>query len=237
LIFVQICPVTFAQKKHSAILRTPDIFVSLPAKVLSRFCCWLITGSKNCMFMKRLISLCVLLLLCVITLFAQNVTLTGTVTDENGNPLSGVNVVPKGSKSGTQTNDQGAFTIGVSKVPIDLIFSFIGFGNKTVTADGKTNIRVGLVPEAKESEADVVVIGYQTVKRRDLTSSVSSVSAKDIKDIPVNSTAEALTGRLAGVQITTSEGSPDAAATIRVRGGGSITQDNTPLYVVDGIQV
>ncbi|MFX8308792.1 TonB-dependent receptor plug domain-containing protein, partial [Acinetobacter baumannii] len=76
-----------------------------------------------------------------------------------------------------------------------------------------------------------------TVKKKDVLASVSSVTAKDLKDIPVNSAAEALSGRLAGVQITTAEGSPDANIKIRVRGGGSITQDNSPLYVVDGVQV
>ncbi|MCC7379062.1 MAG: TonB-dependent receptor, partial [Chitinophagaceae bacterium] len=84
---------------------------------------------------------------------------------------------------------------------------------------------------------DVVVIGYQTVKRKDLLASVSSVGAKDLKDIPINSAAEALNGRLAGVTATTAEGSPDAQINIRVRGGMSITGDNTPLYIVDGIQV
>jgi outer membrane receptor for ferrienterochelin and colicin len=84
---------------------------------------------------------------------------------------------------------------------------------------------------------DVVVIGYQTVKRKDLTGSVSSVNAKQLKDIPLNSAAQALAGRLAGVQVTGSEGSPNAEVMIRVRGGGSITQDNSPLYIIDGIQV
>ncbi len=82
-----------------------------------------------------------------------------------------------------------------------------------------------------------MVVGYQTMRRRDVTSSVSSVNARDLKDIPINSAAEAIAGRLAGVQIIKSEGSPNATAQIRVRGGGSITQDNSPLFIVDGIQV
>ena len=84
---------------------------------------------------------------------------------------------------------------------------------------------------------DVVVIGYQTVRRKDLLASVSSVSSKDLKDIPINSAAEALNGRLAGVTATSAEGSPDAEIRIRVRGGMSITGDNSPLYIVDGVQV
>src|SRR6185369_11431484 len=80
-------------------------------------------------------------------------------------------------------------------------------------------------------------IGYQTVKRKDVLASVSSVSAKDLKDVPINSAAEALNGRLAGVTATTAEGSPDANIRIRVRGGMSITGSNEPLYVIDGVQV
>src|SRR5204862_5918563 len=91
-------------------------------------------------------------------------------------------------------------------------------------------------PELKTGE-DVVVIGYQAVKRKNLLASVSSISAKDMKDIPINSAAEALNGRLAGVTATTAEGSPDADIRIRVRGGMSITGDNSPLYIVDGVQV
>jgi TonB-dependent SusC/RagA subfamily outer membrane receptor len=87
------------------------------------------------------------------------------------------------------------------------------------------------------TQEDVVVIGYQTVKRKDLLASVSSVSAKDLRDIPINSAAEALNGRLAGVTASTAEGSPDAEVRIRVRGGMSITGDNSPLYVIDGVQM
>ncbi len=168
--------------------------------------------------------------------FAQTRTIRGKVLDEAGSPLSGVNVIVAGSKSGgVQTDKDGNFTVTVNGNP-DLLVSYVGFKPSTVKTEGSDNISVKLERDVSSGE-EVVVIGYQTVKRRDLVSSVSSITARDIKDIPINSTAEALTGRLAGVQITRSEGSPDAAATIRVRGGGSITQDNSPLYVVDGIQV
>ena len=95
---------------------------------------------------------------------------------------------------------------------------------------------MSLAQEVKTGE-DVVVIGYQSIKRKNLLASVSSVSAKDLKDIPINSAAEALNGRLAGVTATTAEGSPDADIRIRVRGGMSITGDNSPLYVIDGVQM
>lgn len=183
---------------------------------------------------KRILLFTCLFLLSVIS-FAQTKTVKGTVTDENGAAVAGANVIPSNSKSGTQTDANGNFSITVTGTP-NLSISSVGFKTKSVSTRGSENLSVSL-ERSVASNDEVVVIGYQSVRRGDLVNSVSSVTAKDIKDVPINSTAEALTGRLAGVQITTSEGSPDAAATIRVRGGGSITQDNSPLYVVDGIQV
>lgn len=167
--------------------------------------------------------------------FAQSKTVHGTVVDENGTPVSGVSVVQKGSKKGTQTEKDGTFTITISSGTNELVFSSVGFATITARA-GNDPLSVTLTRSIASSE-EVVVVGYQSVKRKDLTGSVSSVNSKQIKDIPVNSAAEALTGRLAGVQLTSTEGKPGAEVTIRVRGGGSITQDNTPLYIIDGIQV
>jgi TonB-dependent SusC/RagA subfamily outer membrane receptor len=167
--------------------------------------------------------------------FAQSKTVHGTVVDENGTPVSGASVVQKGSKKGTQTEKDGTFTITISSGTNELVFSSVGFSTITARA-GNDPLSVTLTRSIASSE-EVVVVGYQSVKRKDLTGSVSSVNSKQIKDIPVNSAAEALTGRLAGVQLTSTEGKPGAEVTIRVRGGGSITQDNTPLYIIDGIQV
>jgi TonB-linked SusC/RagA family outer membrane protein len=182
---------------------------------------------------KRIFLFTCLFLLSVIS-FAQTKTVKGKVTDESGAAIAGANVIPSNTKSGTQTDAGGNFSITVTGNPT-LNISSVGFKSKSVSSSG-TDISVSL-ERIITSNDEVVIIGYQSVRRGDLVNSVSSVTARDIKDVPINSTAEALTGRLAGVQITTSEGSPDAAATIRVRGGGSITQDNSPLYVVDGIQV
>jgi TonB-dependent starch-binding outer membrane protein SusC len=164
------------------------------------------------------------------------ILLTGTITDESGAPLEGVSVILSGAKLGTQTDKQGKFSLTVPKLPATLNFTYTGYLSSTKTIANNDPVNFSLA-RAELDMGDVVVIGYQTVKRRDLTSSVSSIGAKDLKDIPVNSTAEAISGRLAGVQVTTSEGSPGASATIKVRGGTSITGDNSPLYVVDGIQV
>jgi TonB-dependent starch-binding outer membrane protein SusC len=170
-------------------------------------------------------------------LFAQTKQIKGTVTDEKGAPLAAVSVVVKNVKNGTQTDASGNFTLNVAGAgKFTLVISFTGYKIREIAADPGTPVSVRL-EQAPSNLDDVVVVGYQTVKRRDLTSSVSSVGSRDLKDVPINSAAEAITGRLAGVQVTTSEGSPNAQAVIRVRGGGSITQDNSPLYIVDGIQV
>ena len=187
--------------------------------------------------MNKLLLLFTLLFVIPFSLLAQNKTVKGKVTDESGVPLTGVNVIVKSTKKGTQTDKDGTFSIQVPATgTVELIISSVGYAAKTVTVTGSETVAVSLKREAITQE-DVVVIGYQTVRRKDLLASVSSVGAKDLKDIPLNSAAEALNGRLAGVTATTAEGSPDAAVRIRIRGGISITQDNSPLYIVDGVQM
>ena len=184
---------------------------------------------------KRILLFTCFIFLCMFS-FAQSKVVSGKITDENGAALAGVSVVPRGSKQGTQTDNQGNFSITVSSNVTSLLISSVGFTEQTVNISGKQNISVSLLRGVTSGE-EVVVVGYATVKRKDLTGSVSSVGAKDIKDIPLSSAAEALQGRLAGVQAISSEGGPGADIIIRVRGGGSITQDNNPLYIVDGVQV
>lgn len=187
--------------------------------------------------MKKLLFLMLLLSLSVIGAFAQSRQVSGVLTSSDTKaPVEGATVTVKGTTTSAVTDAQGRFSLTVPAANSILVFSHTAFVTIELPTEGKTTVDAVMLPQVKSLD-DVVVIGYQTVKRRDLTSSVSSVNARDLKDIPINSAAEALAGRLAGVQITQSEGSPDAAAVIRVRGGGSITQDNSPLYVVDGIQV
>lgn len=170
-------------------------------------------------------------------LFAQGKQVTGTVTSsENNQPLAGVTVTVKGGRTATTTDAQGKYKINVNNDNATLVFTSASFNSMESSVAGKTVIDISLQPDAK-ALGDVVVIGYQTVRRKDLLASVSSVGSKDLKDIPINSAAEALNGRLAGVTATTAEGSPDADIRIRVRGGMSITGDNSPLYIVDGVQV
>ncbi len=169
------------------------------------------------------------------TLSAQ--TVTGKVVDNTGEVLPGVGVIIKGTSTGGITDINGNFTIKVTDIQKDiLVFSFVGMATREIQLKGQTTLEVTMEPQYEMLD-ELVVVGYGTMKKKDLTGSVASVSSKQIKDIPLSSTAQAITGRLAGVQITTSEGSPDADITIRVRGGGSITQDNSPLYIVDGFPV
>lgn len=179
------------------------------------------------------IALLVLFTFIVGSLSAQ--TVKGNVKDSNGEPVIGATVQEKGTKNVAVTDLDGNFSIKMTGSK-SLQFSYIGMKTKTVNAAGKENVNVVLEDEATSLD-DIVVIGYGTVKRRDLTGSVTSVNAKQIANIPVSNVSEALTGKMAGVNITTTEGSPDADVKIRVRGGGSLSQDNSPLYIVDGFPV
>lgn len=161
---------------------------------------------------------------------------TGHVTDEKGTPMEGVTITEKNAKNFTYTDDHGDFRISIAGKQATLAFSSINLVAKEVLVIAGQPVKVSMQSKATDLN-DVVVVGYATQRRRDLTGAISSVNAGQIKDIPLTSALQALTGRLAGVNISTTEGGPGAAVTIKVRGGGSITQDNTPLYVVDGIQV
>ena len=169
-------------------------------------------------------------------LSAQNITVAGNVIDATGEPIIGASVVEKGNNSvGTVTDLDGNFTLNVSSKST-LVISYIGMKTQEIAVKGQSKINVTLHDDSQALE-EVVVIGYGTVQKKDLTGSVASVSAKQLASVPVSSASEALTGRLAGVSITTTEGSPDADVKIRVRGGGSLSQDNSPLYIVDGFPV
>ncbi|MGX5817677.1 SusC/RagA family TonB-linked outer membrane protein [Chitinophaga lutea] len=189
--------------------------------------------------MMRKFALIAIVFLCLASrLLAQSGVIEGQVFDKSTNkPLADVSVVVNGTPNGVKTDGEGKYKLAFPfKSNTMITFSYVGFKPyQTVVGDRRT-INVSL--EVANTElGEVVTIGYATVKRRDLTGAVSSVTAKQIADIPLSSAAEALNGRLAGVQITTAEGAPGAEVKIRVRGGNSITQDNSPLYIIDGVQV
>jgi TonB-linked SusC/RagA family outer membrane protein len=167
---------------------------------------------------------------------AQTVTLTGSVRDKRGESVIGATVLDKANiKNGTITDFDGNFTLNASP-NATVIVSYIGMKTQEINVAGKSSLDVTLEDDVTALE-EVVVIGYGTVKKKDLTGSVSSVQGETLTKVPVTNVAQALTGRLAGVQITTTDGSPDAEMIIRVRGGGSVTGNNSPLYIVDGFPV
>jgi TonB-linked SusC/RagA family outer membrane protein len=180
--------------------------------------------------------LLLMVLIAPLTLSAQNIPVKGTVVDSQGEPVIGANVVVVGMSSvGTATDPDGNFTLNVppeSKLSV----SYLGMITKEVRAVTGTAMKI-ILEEDSRSLNEVVVIGYGYVKRKDLTGSVASVGENVLKNIPITSAASAMTGRLAGVSVITTQGSPDAGVNIRVRGGGSISQDNSPLFIVDGFQV
>ncbi|RZK64062.1 MAG: TonB-dependent receptor, partial [Pedobacter sp.] len=171
--------------------------------------------------------------------WAQNRTLKGQVTDEKGGIIVGATISLKGTNRGVNTDSEGKFSIAVPSGVATLVVQFVGYVKKEVNiaADG-TTAKITLQDDVNVlQEVTIVNVGYGTVSREALTGSVSSLRADQIKDIPINSAEQALAGRLAGVQVTATDGAPGTNVQIRIRGGSSITQDNSPLYIVDGVQV
>ncbi len=164
----------------------------------------------------------------------RTIEVTGKVLDSDKLPIPGVNVVLKGSSTGTITGLDGGFEMRITDPEkAVLVFSFIGFDTQEVLVGNKSVINIVLSYSAISLE-EVVAIGYGTAKRKDLTGSVSSIKAGDVDKVPVANIAQALSGKVAGVQVNQASGSPDADIRILVRGGTSITQSNEPLYIIDG---
>lgn len=167
--------------------------------------------------------------------YAQNMTVTGRVIDDDGIEVIGASVVVKGATGvGTITDLDGNYSLTVNDASRDvLVFSYVGMTSQEVKVGGRKVINVTLKSDAVMLD-EVVTIGYATVRKKDLTGSVSSVSSKDIASVPISDVTQALSGKVAGVQVMRSQGSPDADISIKVRGGTSITQSNEPLYIIDG---
>jgi TonB-dependent starch-binding outer membrane protein SusC len=166
-------------------------------------------------------------------------TIKGTVTDGlNQDLLIGVNVLIPNTNLGTVTDIDGKFELLIPPNTTTIIFSYIGYKSQEVNIPSGEVLDVVLNPDMNTLDEVVIVdYGYGAVKREDMTGSVSSLGGREISKIPIANAAQAMTGRLAGVNVMTTDGSPDAEVVIRVRGGGSITQDNSPLFVVDGFIV
>lgn len=181
---------------------------------------------------KCLFTLCALLL--PVCLYAQN-TLSGVVLDDQDMPLIGATVTISGSSGGTVTDMDGKFSLRVRKGD-KLLVSYIGFRTSTFTYQGQNSITIRLEPDDKLLD-EVVVVGYGSMRRSDLTGSVASVAGKDLVGYQSSSVAGALAGQVAGVQITQTDGTPGAGFSINIRGVGTVTGDNSPLYIVDGFEV
>ncbi len=169
------------------------------------------------------------------TISAQSLTVTGKVIDSEGYEVIGGNVTIKGKPgTGTITNVTGDYSITVDDAAKDiLVFSYIGMQTQEVPIKGQSSINVTLKTDAVMLE-EVVAIGYATVKRKDLTGSVTSIKSDELMKVPTSDVTQALAGRMAGVQVAQSDGQPGSSISIRVRGGISITQSNEPLYIIDG---
>ncbi|OQP64349.1 SusC/RagA family protein [Niastella vici] len=159
---------------------------------------------------------------------------TGKITDPNGAPLSGVTVTIKGSAKATTTNEQGVFTITADENDV-LVFSYVGYEPQEIKVGDKTQITLSLVSAASSLE-NIVVIGYGTVKKRDLTGAVVSLKGDEVKKVPAGNVMESVQGKVAGVDITRTSGGAGSNVNITVRGNRSILAQNTPLFIVDGIQ-
>ena len=182
---------------------------------------------------KRLFTAALLLFLPILS-FAQKVTVSGTVYDDEKMPLIGVGVVlEKNPTQGVITDIDGNYSIQADKGDV-LVFSYIGFADQHITVGDKTTVNVVLKPDTF-TLGDVVVIGYGTAKKSDLTGSVVNVKLSDVLDSPSVSVDNALQGRIAGAEFMSTDGAPGATSTIRIRGSRSITASNEPLFVVDGV--
>ncbi len=160
-------------------------------------------------------------------------TVSGLVSDDQNQPLPGVNVLEKGTTTGTTTDGNGEYKLNVSDANATLIYSFIGYASQEIPVNNQTVINVSLQPDVV-SLGEVIVIGYGEAKKTDITGAISSISKKDFEKQPIYRLDQALQGRVAGVQVTNNTGSPGGDVKIRIRGANSISGGNDPLYVVDG---
>jgi TonB-linked SusC/RagA family outer membrane protein len=170
--------------------------------------------------------------------FFQSQTITGKVTDENGVGMPGVNVIVKGTSNGTTTDAEGQYRLALStdQAAGTLVFSFIGYAAQEQPINNRSTINVSMVADVSEL-SEVVVVGYGTQEKRDVTSSISTVTGEAISKIPTGNAMDAMKGQIAGVDILQNGGRPGESPTIRIRGRRSLSANNDPLFVVDGIPV
>jgi TonB-linked SusC/RagA family outer membrane protein len=193
-------------------------------------CCYMMNKTTLCRGMGMLMFL---LSFTFFSFSQNNFKVTGKVTDETGKSVQGATIQVKGSTTGTATKADGTFEIMAPSGNATLVISSVGFTEQEIAIGGKSSIAVSLVNAASDLQ-DVVVIGYATVKKKDVTGSVAGISQKDIRSRPVDNALQAMQGKVAGVDITSNE-RPGQLGAIRIRGERSFNATNSPLYVVDNI--
>ena len=176
----------------------------------------------------------IILLLCSFDLLAQEINLSGTVVDEKGEALPGVTIAVKGTSRGIVTDLNGTFQLKINKGEI-LVFSYIGYDKQEITITDQKILNITMEPTAMGLD-EVVVVGYGTQSKRTVTSAISKVEGTTLETTPINTVGEGLKGKIAGVRVYNDNNTPGAEATFLIRGGSSISQNNSPLILVDGIE-
>jgi len=188
------------------------------------------------MSMRKLLSLLLVFAACVLQAGAQDRTVTGKVTDENGAPIGGATVVLKGSKIGTTTKSDGTFSIVVPSSAKQLVISAVGYGSSTLTI-GSSNTVTASLKVAAGDLSDVVITGYSRVKKSEYVGAASKIDKKAIELVPIGSFDQILQGRAPGLRVSAGSGQPGSAASVQIRGPKSISGGSDPLYIVDGVPV
>ncbi|PUZ27033.1 iron complex outermembrane recepter protein [Chitinophaga costaii] len=188
----------------------------------------------NNVLFRKVRKLCYLLLLIAGITHAQTRTVTGRVIDEKGDPIPGATIQIKGTNSGTAAGADGTFKVNAADNATTLIISYVGYPRQEISIAGKTNVTVVLQANSTQL-TDVVVVGYGTVRKKDLTGAVASIQAKDFNKGTFTAPDQLVQGKVAGVQIVSNSGQPGAATTVRIRGNAALTGTGQPLYVVDGV--
>ncbi|MDQ3550944.1 MAG: TonB-dependent receptor plug domain-containing protein, partial [Bacteroidota bacterium] len=171
------------------------------------------------------------------TLSAQSKTVSGRVLDASGSGLQGVTVSARGTNLATVTNELGQFSLTVPQATSVLVFSYVGHTSQEVSIAGAVSELTVNLEVSTGTMSEVVVIGYGTARRGDVTGSVSTVTSKDFVRGPITSPEQLISGKIAGVQISTNGGAPGTGSRIRIRGGSSLNATNDPLIVIDGVPV
>jgi TonB-dependent SusC/RagA subfamily outer membrane receptor len=182
----------------------------------------------------RLSMTAALLLMLASVVLAQERSVSGMVTDENGSGMPGVNVIQKGTANGTATDGDGRYTISIPNDAV-LVFSFVGYTTTEISVGSRTSVDVQLAPDV-QTLSELVVTGYTEQRKRDITGAVSVVDAEELKTIKAPNIGQQLAGRAPGVTIATS-GGPGEGSNIRIRGINSITGNSDPLIIIDGVQI